>query len=299
MEIQTRPYEWMVKFTPQREWIEGRGIMLWLAFFFIELGAGAFIVASIFGSLWGMFIGWLLCAVLGGGLHLLYLGHPFRFWRMILSGGWKTSWISRGLVFVSLFLLLGGIHMILVQWASPSLGLLIVAGIFALFTVGYAGFAMSYVNGIPLWNTALLPVLYVILGIWGGLGVALVTMLATGTAAAVANVELLSQLFLISFIGVVFIYLVGIRYQASAGATSAGRAAVKEIVAGKWAPLFWGVVVVLGMALPLGVAIGAWAGLTIPVALLSVVVILELLGGDLVLRYCIFRNGLYTPLIPL
>ena len=35
------PYEWMSKYTPQTEWIVRRGIMLWLAFFFIELGDGA------------------------------------------------------------------------------------------------------------------------------------------------------------------------------------------------------------------------------------------------------------------
>jgi len=52
--IQTRPYEFLVKYTPQREWIEKRGVLMWLAMFFIELGAGAFVVSSIFGSLLGM-----------------------------------------------------------------------------------------------------------------------------------------------------------------------------------------------------------------------------------------------------
>ena len=105
MEIQKRPYEWMVNYTPQTEWIEKRGILLWLAFFFIELGAGTFLISSLFNSLLGMIIGWLVCAVLGGGTHLLYLGHPLRFWRIYVSSGWKTSWISRGMYFVSLFLL--------------------------------------------------------------------------------------------------------------------------------------------------------------------------------------------------
>ena len=87
-------YEWMVKPTAQREWIEGRGILLWLAFFFIELGAGTFFVATFFESVVVMLIGWLICGVLGGGAHILYLGHPFRFWRMVSKPG--TSWISRG-----------------------------------------------------------------------------------------------------------------------------------------------------------------------------------------------------------
>ena len=65
--IQTRPYEFMVSYTPQTQWIEKGGVKLWLAFFFIELGAGMFFVASLFGNLWAMLIGWLLCAILGGG----------------------------------------------------------------------------------------------------------------------------------------------------------------------------------------------------------------------------------------
>lgn len=38
-------YEWMVKYTPQTEWIEGNGVMLLLAFFFTEFGAGIYLVS--------------------------------------------------------------------------------------------------------------------------------------------------------------------------------------------------------------------------------------------------------------
>jgi hypothetical protein len=31
--IQTRPYEFMVSYTPQTQWIEKGGVKLWLAFF--------------------------------------------------------------------------------------------------------------------------------------------------------------------------------------------------------------------------------------------------------------------------
>ncbi len=291
--IQTRPYEFLVKYTPQREWIERRGILMWLAMFFIELGAGAFLVSSIFGSLFGMLLGWLMCGVLGGGFHLLYLGRPFRFWRMVISSGWKSSWISRGLTFVALFLVLGLIHMILLQWGSPALGLLIAADVFAFLAIIYVGYVMNYVNGIPLWNTPLLPVLYLILGTWGGLGITLIALLGTGATAAVASIEEWSRIFLLAFIFIVFVYLFSIRYQ---GAT--GKASVKAILTGKWAPLFWIMVVVLGTALPVGVALGTWvAGLSIPASLIVTLIIFELLG-DLALRYCILRYGLYSPLIP-
>ncbi len=291
--MSSRRDEFVVQYRPQREWIEKRGTLLWLAFFFIELGAGAFIVSSIFGSLLGMLLGWLMCGVLGGGFHLLYLGHPLRFWRMVFSSGWKTSWISRGLIFVTLFLGLGLIHMILLRWASPTFGLLIAANVFAFLTIIYVGFVMAYANGIPLWNTPLLPALYAILGIWGGLGVTLLSLLATGTTAAVAIVEELARTFLIAFIFIVFIYLFSIRYQ---GAT--GKASVRMIVAGKWAPLFWIGVVVFGTAVPVAVVLGTLAAeLAMPVALTCTLIIFEL-AGDLALRYCILRAGLYAPPIP-
>jgi formate-dependent nitrite reductase membrane component NrfD len=291
--IQTRGYEFLVRPTPQREWIEKRGILMWLAMFFIELGAGTFLVSSIFSVSAGMIIGWLMCGALGGGFHLAYLGRSIRFWRMMLSSGWKTSWISRGLIFVSLFLLLGLLHLILLQWASPLSGLLVLADVFAFLTIIYVGFVMASVNGIMLWNTALLPVLYLILGLWGGLGLTLLTMLATGATSKTANVEDLSRLFLIAFIFVVFVYLFTVRYQGTTGKVS-----VKAIVTGKLAPLFWIGVAFLGTAFPAGVALATWlANVSMPATVVFVLIVFELLG-DLSLRYCILKAGLYAPLIP-
>ena len=183
--------------------------------------------------------------------------------------------------------------MILVQWASPALGLLIAADIFAFLVVIYGGFAMNYVNGIQLWNSALLPVLYGVAGLWGGAGLTLFAMLATG-ARTIAGVEEWARIFLVSFILIVAIYLLSITYRGMAGKFS-----VREMVVGRWAPLFWVMVVALGMALPLGVVISSlMAGFAaVPLALLYVTILFELLG-DLSLRYCILRSGFYSPIIP-
>lgn len=287
-------YEWMVKYTPQTEWINRRGVMLWLAFFFIELGAGMFFVASFFGNMPAMLTGWLICAVLGGGFHMAFLGHPMRFWRMVFSSGWKTSWISRGLIFVLLFLLLGIIHMALSQWSSSPAGLVVAADIFAFLTIIYGGFAMNYVNGIPIWNTALLPVLYVISGLWGGAEVVSGIALATGSGATGAAVEEWIRLLLIGFIVLIPIYLVSVRYT-----SSTGLASVRYIVTGKWAGLFWPGVVVLGMLLPLAAVIASFAGglEAVPVAFFYIAILCGLLG-DLAMRYLILCCGFYTPLIP-
>ncbi len=287
-------YDWMVKYTPQTEWIARRGLLLWLAFFFIELGAGMFFMGSLFQSRTSMLAGWLICGLLGGGLHLLFLGRPLRFWRIVFSGGFRTSWISRGLIFVGLFLLLGLISIVISTQSDPPTALLIAANVFAFLTVIYGGFAMNFVNGIPLWNTALLPVLFVISGLWGGAEVTLGIALAGGDFVAGLSIENWTRIFLIGFILMIPVYLISVRYT-----TLTGQASVRSLVSGKMSPLFWPAVVFLGMLVPvLSVIISFIIGLEqTPVAFLYIAIACGLIG-DLSLRYLILSCGMYSPLIP-
>ena len=287
-------YDWMAKYTRQTEWIERRGVLLWLAFFFIELGARVFFIASFLDSLPAMLTGWIVCAVLGGGLHFAFLGKPIRFWRIIFSSGWQTSWISRGLIFVSLFLILGMIHMALTTWASPVSTLLVFVDIFAFLTIIYGGFAMNYVNGIPLWNTALLPVLYIISGLWGGAEVMIGIALVSDEINIGIAIEEWIRVLLIGFLVLIPVYLLSARY-----ISTTGQASVKYMVSGKWSPLFWIAVVFLGMVIPLAAVISSFVlGLeATPEAFIYLAIFCGLLG-DLAIRYLILRCGLYNPLIP-
>ncbi len=281
-----RPYEWMVKHTPQTEWIEGQGILFLLAFFFIELGAGIFFVSSLFGGLAGEVIGWLVCAVLGGGFHLLYLGRPFRFYRMLLRP--QTSWISRGFIFVFAFLVLGAIHLALSFRGGSAQGLVFAADAFGFLTIIYGGFAMNTINGIPLWNSALLPVLFVVAGLWGGAEVSMALLLPGG-----GGLEPAIQILLAALVVIFPTYLISARY-----GLPAGKFSVSEIVTGKWWPVFWIAVVCLGMMLPLAVAaVSFFLGLeAIPVQLLYGSIFCGLLG-DLLLRYLLLKNAFYNPLV--
>jgi formate-dependent nitrite reductase membrane component NrfD len=234
-----------------------------------------------------MLAGWLICAILGGGLHLLYLGRPLRFWRILISSGWKSSWLARGLYFVTLFLIMGAIYIFLAQRGWAPAGLLAATDFFAFLAIIYLGFVMSSVNGIPLWNTPLLVILYAILGIWGGAGV----LLLLGTALAAKEWV---HIFLASYAFILAVYLVCIRYQG--GAT--GKISVQQIVVKKWALLFWIVSVVLGIVFPGVVGAVSWAsGWEVPATLGNISIICELLG-DLALRYCILKCALYPPVIP-
>ena len=292
--IQKRPYEFMVSYTPQTQWIEKGGIKLWLAFFFIELGAGMFFVASFFNYVPAMTVGLVLCAFVGGGLHLLYLGRPLRFWRMMLSSGWKTSWISRGLFFVVLFLAFGLANIVSIQHGARFTLLPVAADVFAFLTVIYGGFAMNYVNGIPLWNTALLPVLYVASGFWGGAEVTLSVVIGSGAVAVGTAIEEWVRLLLIGYIFLIPVYLLSVRYTSSAGHVS-----VSYMLQSQWSIVFWIAVVVVGMAIPsMAVINSLLSGLEdTPLVFLYVAMFCGLIG-DLAMRYLILRCGLYSPLIP-
>lgn len=288
-----KPYEWMSKQTPQTEWIVRRGIMLWLAFFFIELGAGMFFIASFFDYLPGMLVGWLICAVLGGGFHLAFLGRPMRFWRMMFSSGWKTSWVSRGLIFVSFFLLVGIVHLALLGGAGVNSFVLIAADVLAFLTIIYGGFTMNYVNSIPLWNTALLPVLFVISGLWGGAEVVSGIALAIGSIETSLAVESWVRLLLIGFIALIPIYLISVRYT-----SITGRMSVQQIISNRWA-IFWAGVVLVGMVIPAAAVFTSLAGgLEETPAMMYFIAILSGLVGDLSMRYLILRCGFYSPLVP-
>ena len=133
--IQNKPYEFMTRYTPQREWIEAHGMLLWISTFFVEIGAATFFVASFFNNMVAMFIGLLVCAVIGGSLHILELGRPLRMWRILFSSGLKTSWISRGMWSVILFIVFGAVYL---GFAATSVNfpvLLVAANFFAFFAM--------------------------------------------------------------------------------------------------------------------------------------------------------------------
>jgi len=107
-----KPYLWMTDFTPQEEWIDGKGLLLWLVFFFSEIGAGLYIVSLFVEFRGGALAGWICCAILGGSLHMAYLGKPMRVWRSVLRP--KSSELSRGIILTGLFLIIGALLIIIV-----------------------------------------------------------------------------------------------------------------------------------------------------------------------------------------
>ena len=182
-----KPYEYMIYPTLQTAWSRGKGSILFLGLYLVELGAGIFLAASILNSLWGMAAGWLISGALGGGCHFLFLGHPFRIYRAIRRPG--KSWISRGLFIISLFELIGFIHILLTFFSTPILGIKLAAIAMAIATILYGGYEIADVKSIRTWNSSFFPIQMLVRSFFIGLSIVLIVSLLLGMDIAGVNIK--------------------------------------------------------------------------------------------------------------
>ncbi|MFC1942004.1 NrfD/PsrC family molybdoenzyme membrane anchor subunit [Chloroflexota bacterium] len=289
--IQTRPYEFMVKYTPQRDWIEGHGIMIALAFFLGGISGGLYLASLFFDNMLGMFIAWLAALVMGM-VDMAHLTKPMRFWRMLLKP--KTSWIARGFIFITLFIGCAAIQLALGFWLPGTAAetvFRVLAGILAFGVAIYSGFVVGYVGAIKLWNSAIVPILFVIAGLTGGLAVLLMANLGGNTAQsmAMANMMLIG---LVVYAVLMVIYLWVTTYESSVAKDS-----VMRMLRGSIAPVFWVGVVVIGIIIPIAVLAPFSFSQQASSAAFIIAAICAILGG-VALRYVILKAGIYSPLVP-
>jgi formate-dependent nitrite reductase membrane component NrfD len=285
---QRQPFEYMVKYTQQKNWIDGRGNFIAFAFFLGGISGGLFMAAAYFDSLLGMFISWLL-AICMGISYMIHLGQPLQSWRMFMKP--RTSWISRGFIFIMLFIGLTTITLILRQWAPDATGAIttfkVLAGIFAFAQSIYTGFAVSYVSAIKLWNSAILPILFVVCGFSGGLAILVGISLNSSQLDIMENI---TRITLITFAVILIVYLWNTTYS-----STAAKEAVARLIGGGIGAVFWIGVVVLGVIIPIAVSVGTYFANEASTGLLLTAVITEIIGG-LALRYVILKGGMYIPL---
>jgi len=284
-------HEWMINYTRQTEWIDRRGIFLWIAFYAGGLGGGLYLVSLYFNSLWGMFISWLIIAIIKGGAHLIYLGKPLRFWRIILRP--NTSWLARGIIFVFMFIIFTAIQLIFSYWLPGSAAEIVfksLAGIAALAVTVYTGFVLNTVKAVPFWNSTLLPLLFVLCGIMGGFGLSVIIALNGGNVD-ISTAETGSRWLLIINALIIVIYL-----WTAANRETTGKKSVMEQMRGNLAPIFWIGIVALGIVIPLAIAFSSYITGEVSPALLITGVACEVIGG-LALRYCVLKAGAYKPLV--
>jgi formate-dependent nitrite reductase membrane component NrfD len=284
-------HEWMINYTRQTEWIDRRGIFLWIAFYAGGLGGGLYLVSLFFNSLWGMFISWLIIAIIKGGAHLIYLGKPLRFWRIITRP--NTSWLARGIIFVFVFIIFTAVQLALSRWlpgSAAEIAFKALSGIAALAVTVYTGFVLNTVKSVPFWNSMLLPLLFVLCGILGGFGLSVIIALNGGNIALSAA-ETGSRWLLIINALLIIVYL-----WSAANREATGKKSVMEQMRGNLAQVFWIGIVLLGIVIPLTIAFTSLITGEVSSAFLITGVVCEIIGG-LSLRYCVLKAGAYKPLV--
>jgi hypothetical protein len=287
-------YELMVEYTPQTQWIEGQGAFLWLAFFFSELGAGIYLVSLFVGFKIGWMVGWFVTLILGGLIHLGFLGHPMRSWRILRKP--LTSELSRGLWIFVLFTLLGFFQVAPVvfsgiPWNGDGVVMKTIMGMLCLLIVTHGFMTMNVVRALPLWNSSMIIPLSLASGIWVGSQAAEMMIYITGQN--IYPTELWSRWSLLSYVAFLFLYLWG-TYHSS----DTARESIKKILTGDFILRFYVCVLAMGIILPLAITVFIWrndVGNILGILLLARFIFV--LIGDLTMRHIIMEKAVYSPII--
>jgi formate-dependent nitrite reductase membrane component NrfD len=308
--MQTRQWmvthDWMVKPMPQKEWIERRGMMVWIAEVFTSLGTGLYLVSLFMNNWWGMAAGWVIIMFMKLPIHLAYFGKPLRFFRTIppFSNAWKTSWFARGILFTIFFSTFSFIQLFIrnpffdfapylgaadapLYWVFAALG-----AIFALLTGVYGGFIMNYCKSVPFWNTGILPVVFLLAGIADGFGLIMGIGLAGGDVN-IASAETWSRIILITNAFIIAVYIISANYT-----SAVAKLSVRELIVGHVAVAFWGGIIVLGIIVPLAISVSSYYTGTEATSVMLISAIICHTLGAFALKYCLLKVGIHRPILP-
>jgi polysulfide reductase chain C len=253
---------------PQKEWKEIIAVYLYLA----GMGAGSYIIGTLINwlmnpsrivAIWGVTLDSAKAVLLWGPI-LVAIGAPFlildlgikkRFLYAALNP--RTSWVARGFLILSIFIVFGLVLMaksvLPFEWLySKSYFWYLpesIALIFAFSTALYTGILLKATKSIPLWNTYLLPLLFLVSALsTGSMGIILST-LGTGLFspdAGALKILMGGEQILVVIEGVVLFLYLSRRYRAS----EQGKDSVRLLLFGERKLIFWGGIVFLGFIFP-------------------------------------------------
>ena len=288
---------------PQKVWRWQVAAYLFLA----GAGAGAFLVGVA-----GLRLGHVLAGqiamtmgvpvVAGSTLFLILdLGTPAKFVAAIRNPG--TSWISRGFVILSGFIVFGGLLVAFSVWpfggaltpADATYRLLeVLAFVCAVATCIYTGILIGVVVSRPFWNNPLLPLLFLLSALSTGIGG---VFLVTPIASAMLGLRNTSTEFL-TWADIVLVIMEAIAvYLYLTVVADRAPESVYLLVRGRLAGMFWGGFLIAGLALP---ALIEYAATTQPAGSQTAATLVAgvlLLAGGFLLRLLILAAGIRTPLM--
>ena len=287
----------------QTEWSWNIAAYLFLA----GVGAGGYaagVFAGYGGTPWGsvaktgIALGFPLLAV--GTIFLISdLGVKIRALRVFLNP--KTSWIARGSLIISVFMILSFVHLVLAVWPgqmavdAPLLRLLgAVNLIFSVLVMIYTGVLLGASRPIAFWNTAMLPLLFLVSACSTGL---MAVILLTRSQTAPEVFKLLSKIDLV----LIILEATALAFYIQAShRTDESRVSANLLLRGRLSSTFWYGLVAVGIVIPLALEIISVTvvneGDTISTLwLMKTAAILGLFGG-LMLRRLVLAAGVRAPL---
>ncbi len=266
----------------QREW----AWLLALYLFLGSLGGCLFLLFRILDLPLAFAIVSIGLVLLGVVTLLLKLGTPQRAWRAISRPA--TSWISRGVLFVTCFFIFACLSIApsiaALSWLpwneATALGRVLGwgAALFALLTMIYPGFVVSNSRAIPFWQSPLLPLLFFTYAMLAATGVVLI-----GAAAAPASLARVTQW--AEGLIVVNAVLSAVYLFAMSRAVRSASESARRLNRGSLGALYWIGVVGVGLVAPLAILL--WMGSATPLAGICIQV------GALLFRYCVLAAGVY------
>lgn len=277
-------------YRPQREWGEGRGILMVIGHFLVGVAGGTWLMASIYGVIYGLMVAYVLAA-LGALAHLMFLGRPERAIKMMRHV--RTSWISRGFVGLSLFLIGGGIYLAITLlgltgiWRALAATANVVAGIGTIAIIGYMGFCYTASKAIPFWHSPLHPAIYIAFAIRGGIAALLVIGAASGQLAS----DWLLQMWTGVTALVTLFFALEIQGALSSG-NIAAKWSVRDLLAGRLAFSFYGGTLLLGLIVPMLLLTNSASNSPVVMAILGVASV----SGDFFMKLSTVKAGVYVPL---
>lgn len=258
---------------PQEEWKEIIAIYLYLA----GMGAGSFIIGILIHwlgvtlnplfvpsiNLFGyrldlekvpIFWGPVMVSI-GAPFLILDLGIKSRFLYACLNP--RTSWVARGFLILSIFIVFGlallaksvlpfeWLHADSPLWHIPE----VIAFVFAFGTAIYTGVLLKATKSVPLWNTHLLPLLFLVSALSTGSMAIILSTLGTGLFshdAAALRVLMGGEQILAVIEGIVLYFYLSRRHRAA----EQGKDSVRLLLFGEKKLIFWGGIVLLGLIFP-------------------------------------------------
>jgi formate-dependent nitrite reductase membrane component NrfD len=285
----------------QHEWTWLKAAYLFLG----GVGAGAYVIAAA-----NSFAGDSMAPVVTVGLWIAFpavligtilltaaLGTPSR--AVLAAKKQGTSWISRGTLILSGFMLVAFLHLVLVRFTSvgaSTINVIAVLGIvFGVGTMAYTGILLGASKGIPFWRTGMVPVVFLISALMSGHFAIMAGVAFAGGAATLEPLRSMARggaiLIVLELLAIVFFLQSAHRHPDSR--ESAERMVRKG--------LFVVGYIILGWAVPLALMLTTYGSMTESGAgagIVAAVVVGAVLGliGRLTLRQAILRAGAFPTL---